>query len=85
MVFDVCVSILYMQIYNWILQATTSEFITIMDICGMIKIDTTDETDQDSPTVEHELPVVVDADSDDEFWARMAKNEDSPVKKKAHV
>ena len=51
----------------------------------MIKIDTTDETDQDTPTVEHELPVVVDADSDDEFWARMAKNEDSPVKKKAHV
>ena len=55
----------------------------------MIKIDTADTIDddagQDTPTLVHALPVIADADSDDEFWARMAKDEPSPEKKKAHV
>ena len=52
-----------------------------------IKIDTAhDSEDETQLSVDHELPVAMDVDSDDEFWERMAKNkEPSPVKKKAHV
>jgi len=47
-----------------------------MGICDMIKIDVT----WFPPAVQHELPVVADPDSDDEFWSRMLKDEHSPEK-----
>jgi hypothetical protein len=61
-------------------QATTSQFITIMGIVDSIKIDAPSY----EPSTPCPLPIVDDDDSDTEFWARMARDEPSPVKK-AHV